>query len=359
MTTPPGIMTDNPFSSLPAFRQAFHQGLLKMLENGGLGPFILVCANASFDPDIQTAASDKLSALFDSLKARIGDALESGRSVTEVEEDLLVFLKIQAIGLEKLKQTESRMAGKWALQFNHLRSFRPKRITANIPAGIRADFDENGFHFNKGFMQKEAFWAGEVAGKPATLYYNKYPFIDFHGLLVPERERCMPQFLTETYHNYIWELTQQLAHTLPGTGFGYNSLGAFASVNHLHFQMFVRPEGMPVMHPDWSHNDGNEPYPTQVNVFTSVADAWRGIEKLHQSETPYNLLYTHDRLYLFPRKKQGTYPQPNWTSGFTWHEMAGGMITFNRDDYDGLNEPGISGELASLAVNLDNTIGQD
>jgi hypothetical protein len=56
------------------------------------------------------------------------------------------------------------------------------------------------------------------------------------------------------------------------------------------------------------------------------------------------------RLYLFPRLKQGTYAQPAWTSGFTWHELAGGMIAFNREDYEGLDTSTIEGELAALAV---------
>ena len=343
-------MNTNPFSSMSAFRQAFNTGLSAMLKNGGLGPFILVCANASFDQEIQTATSTALSTLYESLKTRFNNALEEGRTLQEVEEDLLVFLKINAIGLDKLKSTENRTADKWTLQFNHLRAFRPKRITTTIPHGIRADFDENGFHFNKGFMQKEAFWAGEVAGKSATLYYNKYPFVDFHGLLVPEREKCHPQYQTEAFNSYIWMLTQEMAQTLPGVGFGYNSLGAFASVNHLHFQMHVRPAGMPVMHPDWLHNGGAEVYPGTVVVCLTAQDAWHEINRLHQSETPYNLLYTPGKLYLFPRKKQGTYPQPAWTSGFTWYEMAGGMISFNRDDYEKLNAQTISQELAQLTI---------
>ena len=75
-----------------------------------------------------------------------------------------------------------------------------------------------------------------------------------------------------------------------------------------------------------------------------------GCTWLHHHAIPYNLLYAPGNLFVFPRKKQGTYVQPNWTSGFTWHEMAGGMITFNRDDYDGLTEQIITAELAALAL---------
>jgi hypothetical protein len=189
-----------------------------------------------------------------------------------------------------------------------------------------------------------------VLGRHATLYYNKYPFVDFHGLLVPERDSCLPQYLTEAHHFYLWEATEKLSLTLAGVGFGYNSLGAFASVNHLHFQMFIKPEGFPVMAQAWRHNGGEMPYPATCLAYSDPKSAWAGIHDLHESETPYNLLYEAGRMYLFPRRKQGTYLQPAWTSGFTWHELAGGIITFNREDYERLDAAAIERELACLAL---------
>ncbi|MBU1689289.1 MAG: hypothetical protein KKD65_00945 [Gammaproteobacteria bacterium] len=343
-------MSPDLFASNRSFCQAFSAGLSSLLQGGGLGPFILVCANATFDPEIYSATATELDALYRRLRDQYVDALENGRAIHEVEEDLLVFLKIQAVGLEKLRHTERRQAGKWELQFNHLRSFRPKRITARAPAGIHADFDEASFHFNKGFMQKEVFWTGMLYGKDATLFYNKYPFVDFHGLLVPERERRLPQFLTLEYHNYVWELTLQLAEILTGAGFGYNSIGAFASVNHLHFQMFLKPQGFPVMDAVWSHNGGSESYPAQCLAFDEPRAAWGCIQMLHSDEIAYNLLYAPGRLFVFPRLKQGVYPQPAWTSGFTWHQLAGGIVVFNRDDYENLDEFTIREELARLTI---------
>lgn len=342
------MMTDDLFSGPAAFRQAFADGLGGLLEKGGLGPFILVCANATFSPEIYRSTGAGLQRLYAELRGAYAEALEHGRDIQAVEEDLLVFLKIQAIGLERLKPTETRHDGGWELQFNHLRSFRPKRITTRVPERLHASFDENGFHFNKGFMQKEAFWAGELCGRHATLYYNKYPFVDFHGLLVPERESCLAQYLTESHHYYLWEVTAALTKTLPGTGFGYNSLGAFASVNHLHFQMFVKPSGFPVMAEKWLHNGGATPYPTTCAAFADPHSAWDFLHGLHENETPYNLLYSAGRLYVFPRRKQGTYPQPAWTSGFTWHELAGGIIAFNREDFERLDAAAIESQLTTL-----------
>lgn len=344
------MMSDYPFSSLPSFQRAFTAGLSGLLQKGGLGPFILVCANASFDRRVQEATADALASVFRELSREYVGAFADGKPVQAVEEDLLVFLKLHAIGFERLKPTEMRHAGPWEVQFNQLRSFRPKRIASQVPPGLRVAFDEAGFHFNKPFMQKEAFWAGELCGREATLYYNKYPFTDFHGLLVPERESCLPQFLTEAHHHYLWQTALELARTLPGTGFGYNSLGAFASVNHLHFQMFVKPAGFPVMQGDWQHNGGKLAYPAQCAAFDTPDAAWAYLSELHLDDVPYNLLYSAGRQYVFARKKQGTYAQPDWTGGFSWHELAGGMITFNRDDYENLGEQDIAHELAKLAL---------
>ncbi len=343
-------MTDHPFASLASFQHAFTSGLSSLLQKGGLGPFILVCANASFDKRVEAATAEGLAALYQALSAEYVEALSSGKPIQVVEEDLLVFLKLHAVGFARLQATETRHVGPWEVQFNQLRSFRPKRITTQVPQTLHVPFDETGFHFNKPFMQKEAFWAGKLSGRHATLYYNKYPFVDFHGLLVPERASCLPQFLTEAHHHYLWQATHELSHTLEGVGFGYNSLGAFASVNHLHFQMFVKPSGLPVMAAEWRHNGGSTPYPTQCAAFDTAAAAWEFLSDLHQKNTPYNLLYSAGRLYVFPRQKQGCYAQPDWTSGFTWHELAGGMITFNRESYANLDQATIAQELARLAV---------
>ena len=343
-------MSEHPFTTLESFQQAFTSGLTGLLQKGGLGPFILVCANASFDQRVEAATAEGLAVLYQSLSADYVDALSSGKAIQAVDEDLLVFLKLHAVGFARLQATETRFAGPWEVQFNQLRSFRPRRISAQVPQTLHVPFDEAGFHFNKPFMQKESFWSGKLSGRHATLYYNKYPFADFHGLLVPERESCLPQFLTEAHHHYVWQVTLDLSRTLEGVGFGYNSLGAFASVNHLHFQMFVKPAGLSVMSADWQHNGGTTLYPASCAVFDSAASAWNFLCGLHEKNTPYNLLYGKGRVYVFPRMKQGCYQQPDWTSGFAWLEMAGGMITFNRESYLHLEQATIAEELARLAL---------
>ena len=346
-------MAEYIFTSEERFRGAFEAGLERLLATEELGPFILVAANATFDPAIYARTRGALASLFDTLHRRYRGAIAEGRPVPGAEDDVAVFLRMACIGFEGLRPTERRTGGPWELQFNHLRSFRPRRNAGASPTGIARPFDENGFHFNKPFLQKEAVWRGELAGRSATLFYNKFPFADLHGLLVPDPERRLPQWLTEEHHRYIWRLGERLANDLEGVGFGYNAYGAYASVNHLHFHMFVRPQPLPLADPRWVHNGGNEAYPTPCLAFEEAESAWEAITQLHEQGVAYNLIYLPGRLYCLPRKRQGTYAHAPWSGGFAWHEMAGGIVTANRDDYEHLAASDVSRELAKLAPTTD------
>lgn len=334
------------FSSPSAFRQGFEQGLERLLDSGGLNLFILVAANASFDATLLSALRCRLQASYERLSAQLRDAFTQGVRIDEADDDLLVFLKIVAIGFDKLALTEQRRAGVWEVQFNHLRSFRPLRNSQQPMESIDAPFDAQAFNFNKPFMQQEVLYRGELAGQCFDLYYNKYPFVDLHCLLVPQRERCLPQYHRRDMHDFVWRLVQRLASELPGIRVGYNALGAFASVNHLHYQLFVRHQPLPVENGRWRHNGGGEDYPVACRLLTRADEAWRFVAQLHAQNQAYNLLYTPAGMYCMPRSKQGDFRLAAWSNGLSWYEMSGGMITFNHQDYATLNEAGIATDLA-------------
>jgi len=334
------------FASPTAFQRAFEQGLQRLLEAGDLNLFILVAANASFEASLFADLRSRLHQHYRRHATRLREALLHGSRVDEADDDLLVFLKIMSIGFEALALTEQRKAGVWEVQFNHLRSFRPLRSSQQPMTSIQSPFNAQGFNFNKPFMQQEVLCSGELLGRHFDLYYNKFPFVDLHCLLVPERERCLPQLHCQDMHRFVWQLVKQLAAGLPGIRIGYNALGAFASVNHLHFQLFIRDQALPVEHAQWTHNGGNTTYPVVCHCFTSVDDAWQFIDGLHARNEAYNLLYTPQGMYCMPRRKQGGFHLADWSCGFSWYEMSGGMITFNHRDYTALQEGQISAELA-------------
>ncbi len=331
----------DPFHSPEEFWSTFNRGFLPLLNQDQLGTFILVLANASFDPALQRELHEPLQQQFRTLYQRLENQLLNGEIPTENEEDLLVFLKIATVGLDRIATSRSRVADGWEIHFNPLRAFRPRRISATASEEISLPFNREGFHFNKPFMEKEIFWSGTLEGRSVDLYYNKYPFTQGHGLLVPERGMENPQLLSEEYHHYLSQLASMLGDTLPGSGFGYNSYGAYASVNHLHFQMFLRLNPFPIGDGQWRHNGGERPYPATCYRTSQPAKAWDRVMECHRQKIPYNLLYIGAQCYLLPRTRQGADTPPHWSSGFSWHEMAGGILTSSQTGFDTVTAPAI------------------
>jgi diadenosine tetraphosphate (Ap4A) HIT family hydrolase len=343
-------MNNELFSSKDQFRHIFEQGLIKLLDHNELGVFILVLANASFDQHVHQFTYNDLLKKYQQLVNKYRFLLQDGQLLTEPEDDILVFLKLMAMGIDQVSQTEFRHTEQWELQFNHIRSLRPARISKDIIQGIYLDFKPEGFHFNKPFLQKESYWNGMMNGKHLDIFYNKFPFARFHSLLVPEKENTLPQYITHEYHQYIWQITEQLGNTLPGIGLAYNSYGAFSSINHLHFHLFIKEHPLPVTHCYWQHNGGHKKYPIDCHVFQSITQAWQFIEHLHQQQISFNLIYQPGTLYCLPRKHQGSYPDASWSSGFAWYEVSGGFTTFNHTQFIELNGSQLEQELALLTI---------
>jgi diadenosine tetraphosphate (Ap4A) HIT family hydrolase len=343
-------MCRSPFDSFEALRQAFADGLECLLRKPGLGSYILVHANACFDEELYRSMRTQIRQRFDQHADSCRVTLSEGREPVGASDDSLVFLKLMAIGFDGVQTAEFRHQGGWEFQFNHLRAFRPPRLTSENVEGISRPFDAEGFHFNKPYLRKEVLWSGELHGMEVELLYNKFPFVPLHCLLVPERTKRMPQLLTRHFHGYAWSLTEKIASSLPGIGIAFNSYGAYASVNHLHFQMFVRLEPLPLMLDHWSHNGGDRDYPLKCEVYRSEIQAWQRIEELHERGVSYNLIYCPGILYCFPRRRQGSYEHAPWTRGFAWYELAGGFTTFSRADFDTLDSEAIELELRKLQI---------
>jgi diadenosine tetraphosphate (Ap4A) HIT family hydrolase len=339
------------FQSQVALERGFIAGLERQLASPSLGAFILVLANASFDARIWPLLKGRLAARFAELASDLIETLRAGRQPDAPDDDLLVFLKLLAMGFDAITPTDIRRTGPWELQFNPLRALRPARASGQQVSGCQPPaFSRLGFHFNKPFLQPEILWEGRLLSHPARVLYNKFPFAPLHTLLVPEPDRELAQMLSQEMHYYAWHLATSLGERLPGLGIAYNSYGAHASVNHLHFQMMVRPDPLPLLDAHWQHNGGASPYPIDCRVFGSALDAWFFLDHLHQHGTAYNLLYLADRLYCLPRKTQGSVSLPPWSSGFAWHEVAGGLTTFRRDEFAGLQAEDIASEIARLAL---------
>lgn len=326
---------------LESFKADFAAGLHHMLTPDGLGAFILVLANSMQDTALHRQLAGALAATF----ARLQASHPQGP-----EDDLSVFAALAASGIDRLGCWETCKAEPWERVINPLRSLRPARASGEVFSNLRRPFDPGRFHFNKPFLRPEILWEGVWQGGNLRVLYNKFPFAPWHLLVVPEPEQCLPQFLTQARHERMQALVTEQAPILPGLGLAYNSLGACASVNQLHFQGFVRAEPLPLESPRWVHNGGQQPYPVACLRATSAADAWKVINARHAHHQPYNLLYRADACYILPRVGQGLVAGPDWAQGMAWHELCGVFTLPDRQAMDACTPGAIHAALAGLAV---------
>lgn len=336
------------FSSPDAYREAFAAGLREMLDGyDELGVFILVLANAMIDDRAWAQLATPLRRKFKRLAARQGVSLDDAR------DDQQVFTRLLEIGFDQIGPIRLRHAGPWELQYNPLRSLRPARMMTRSVAGISAPFNPDQFHFARPFLRKETFWRGELAGRQISLLYNKFPFVRMMGLLVPEIREGRPQYLQQVDHQYLWRLLDALHTPLPEVGIGYNSYGAYASVNHLHFHLFMRSRPLPIAAADWTHNGGDIDYPAHCHRFDSEPEAWRFIQELHGRRIPYNLVCLPGRLYCLPRIPQGIRELPDWSGGFAWFEMAGCCVPQGEMAFQTLQAQQLGTELEAASALLE------
>jgi len=341
-------MNVSPFADLATLESRFAAGLEAMLEaNEGLGVHILVLANAAYEGGLWSRLGERLRARHVMQSQRLADALRAGRAIAEPDDDLMVFLKLMAAGFDGLGLPESRDVGPWRAMFNPLRALRPPRASGTMFGGLKKDFNPAGFHFNKPFLKPEILWEGDLSGCSVRLLYNKFPFARFHGLLVPEPANEYSQCLTRDLHDWAWGACA--AAGVEGLCLGYNSLGAGASVNHLHFQSFISDEALPILRPGFAHNGGTAAYPLPCECFEENEAAWARIEALHGDNQPYNLIYASNVIYVVPRRAQDDATLDDGSRGWGWSEIAGAVTLFSRDAYEALDADGFAASLARFS----------
>ena len=326
---------------LNSFKAQFTLPLKNMLNDGGLGTFILVLCNSMQDEALFNALKPDLKKSFTALT-------QSPPSNSPID-DKNVFLSIKQIGIEAFNCWETKKTEHWELVYNATRALRPSRSSGQLIEHIHQDFNPNTFHFNKPFLRPEILWEGHWGGASMRVLFNKFPFAPWHLLIAFEPEKQHPQYIHLDAHKTISALLKQNQH-LSGFGIGYNSLGAFASINQLHFQGFIREDLLPIEHSHWRHNGGNKLYPLAVTRHHDPIKAWEHISRLHEDNQPYNLLYRLDSCYVIPQKGQAKPELSDWAQGVGWHEACGVMTLSEKEMMQELDDHTISQQLLQLKV---------
>ncbi len=324
------------------FRRQFSDGLSQMLSADGLGAFILVLANSLQGDELRQPLLLALEKNFDAMKT-------AGQGS---DDDESVFAILGREGIEDQQCWQHREVGGWELVYNNMRRLRPERLSAQKFDTITQPFDDQRFNFNRSFLKPEIMWQGEWSGHDFRVLYNKFPFAPWHLLIVPDAQAQRPQNLDFETHALIWKLVNAQQHFMPGFGIGYNSLGAGASVNHLHFQGFLRAQALPVESSHWKHRGGRVDYPLKCQAMDSVQQTWEMIDQFHQHNQPYNLLYRPEICYLLPRKPQGAVAAEKWAQGVAWYESCGVFTLADQSLHNALPQQQITQQLALFAHQL-------
>ena len=319
--------------NLNQFKQLFVSQLKGMLSDDELGAFILVLANSHQDKYLQAELEWELKKTFVALK----DNFIAGK-LEATQDDIDVFGQLLELELDEIPVWQNRVIGDWEITYNTMRRLRPARASSQVLKSIIQPFDGSKFHFNKPFLKPEILWEGRYKGVSSRVLFNKFPFSEYHLLIVLSPEKNRSQLLTWADHQYVFSLTDELAQVFPGFGIGFNSLAAGASVNHLHFQGFVRQRSFAIEAGHWLHNDGETDYPLTVKCFSGAESSWGYLQQLISEDKAFNCLYRGGKCYVVPRRFQGSVILPEWLAGAGWIDVAGAVTVSESETFERLTK---------------------
>ncbi len=329
---------------LNQFKTLFVSQLKNMLSDDELGAFILVLANSHQDTFLNMALKEDLGKMFVALKEKF-----LAGKLKATQDDIDVFRQLLDLDLGGVPVWHSKKTGDWEIVYNAMRKLRPARSSSEILSSIKQPYDATGFHFNRPFLKPEILWEGEHNGFNSRVLFNKFPFSDYHLLIVPAPEKNCSQLLTQEMHQYAFSLVKEMIDVFPGFGIGFNSLAAGASVNHFHFQGFVREQAFSIEKSCWSFKSGSVDYPLHVKCFSDEQGSWEYIEALTEKDIAFNCLYRGDACYVVPRKYQGTITLPDWLSGAGWLDVAGSITVSDENTFCSIDKDAVENALALLS----------
>lgn len=292
----------------------------------------------------------QLEAALQSLLDRWRLQLPAGEPLKGRHDEVDLLLRVALVGWDALEPVERRRVGVWSTQYNVMRAFRPRRMARLSVPQVCMPRCADDFSFTDERLRPERLGMHELAGHEVHCYLNRYPFGEMHLLLLPDAERLLPQALDADLVLWACNAITAISERIPRAVLGWNALGAFASVNHAHFQLVLDQEDLPVLHPRWTVNGGSSEYPASVSRHDDPADAWQAIGALQERNVPFNALFAPGRTYVYPREPRELPCHAPWTTGFAFHELSGSMVVTRRAAFQSLTEDEITAELARHRV---------
>ncbi|XP_071041784.1 GDP-D-glucose phosphorylase 1 isoform X2 [Parasteatoda tepidariorum] len=244
-------------------------------------------------------------------------------------------------------------------------------------SSIVMPFDPNLFHFGKVSEKEIIFtltpkhWEKNLLNKEetdkGTFIINVSPIEECHCLLVPGLENGLPQVLN--INSLRLAVESLLISNDRYLRVGFNSLGAYASVNHLHFHLYYLRYNLYLENAPVNHLIGNcyelvqypaEGFTFQVQDASEVVETMKSVMKLIdfliKEEIPHNLFFTRGKSFtdenvcsvvrIFVWARTAIYGSKNdYTFNAAVCELAGHIIVKEEDGFETTNEEYIAAVL--------------
>ena len=268
--------------------------------------------------------------------------------------------------------------GKLGLLAEHEPSLFAKKRPAQVNVHVAMDtkFNHQKFNFNRVSDEETLLKIIDGNNNIHRILVNVSPLMYGHGLLIPHAHKCLPQQLT---HDAI-QLAINLLRKCIGQTFciGFNSLGAFSSVNHQHLHILYPSEldhearGAPLMNGRINFPISYAPIKRRVTdsyhdidctldeldwmvpCFSLQAeddsDLLQAVTKfvryLHNKRIPHNVLFIQEpddvatsiRCIVIPRQHQDHFDDAKWGFNAALGEISGMLIARTKEHFDAFKE---------------------
>ncbi|KAL1216908.1 GDP-L-galactose phosphorylase 2 [Cardamine amara subsp. amara] len=201
----------------------------------------------------------------------------------------------------------------------------------------------------------------DADNSPSVVAINVSPIEYGHVLLIPRVLDCLPQMID--HKSLLLALQMAIEAANPYFRLGYNSLGAFATINHLHFQAYYLAMQFPIEKASslkmTTTNNGVKisnllNYPVRGLLFeggNSIKDLSDTVSDasvcLQNNSIPFNILISDSgkQIFLLPQcyaEKQALGEVSSklldtQVNPAVW-EMSGHMVLKRKEDYEGASE---------------------
>jgi len=336
------------------FFEQFKGRLNELLKTEGLPPGVAITLIANLNFHGQDIPAD----IFE------GIDYSNGYGSPDNEAVLKTVQRMIQDGQPLRQPVREKIDEEFSLQYNFIRGFRPLRgarrldIALNEPIQFDNKGKPKGFNYTSEECTLEKFTTLPYDRMPVDILFNRYPFAPYHFLWVPNR---IPDDLKDIHNQFLdpekdKAIIQAAWDTVTKQGFGqgirlcYNSNGAHASANHLHFQGFFITQGWEppfekfIRFCDDPSRKLKDCYFKGVR-WLSKSDGAPGLEDFisemnRRDGAAYNLCLTPSGIACFPRKHQADeeystmLEQSKWTTGYAFLEMLGEIISPTQDVLD-------------------------